>query len=124
MDTITVNKAELIKTLEENRTEHRSIFEEAQAVYRERVIHELDRHLRDAREGRKISRYVSLPEPEDHTRDFDTAIAMLNWHTEDTVDLTLREFAQYVENKWTWRESFRANTMSYSQRLDAAEYDE
>jgi hypothetical protein len=118
MDTITVNKADLIHTLEKNRNEHRAIFEKAQEAYREKMIAELDRALDDAKNRRKIIRFFNLPEPEDHTADFDTAIQMLTWDTGDLVDLDRRDFKRYVQNKWEWDTSFAANTRSYSDMLD------
>jgi hypothetical protein len=121
MDTIVVEKSDLIERLKQNRDEHRAIFERAQSVYREKVIEELDRALDDAKNGRKILRFLNLPEPEDHTREFDTAIQMLEWDTSGTVELTRRDFARYVQNEWEWRASFSANTESYSAMLDREE---
>jgi hypothetical protein len=117
MDSITVNKTDLIKRLQENRAEHHGLFLEAQQVYREQMIHELDRALAEAREGGKIRRLFSMPVPEDHTDDFDTAVRMLEWHQGDTVTLSQYEFTEYVENKWGWRASFAANTESYTQQV-------
>lgn len=113
MDTITVSKKNLLNTLRSNRTEHRQLFVKAQKVYRQKMIEELDRALQEARDGGKIRRAFALPVPEDHTEDFSTAIAMLKWHQDDSVDLSQREFQTYVENKWGWQASFAANTSSY-----------
>jgi hypothetical protein len=121
MDTITVEKNKLIETLKRNRDEHVSIFERAQIVYREKVIDELDRAIDDAKNGRKIIRFINLPEPENHLSDFETAIEMLEWDTADTVDLDRRDFKRFVQNKWEWEQSFAGNTQSYSSMLDEAE---
>jgi hypothetical protein len=119
VETISVVKDDLLRTLRDNRDEHQEIFEKAQVVYRQRMIEELDRALQEAKEGRKIRRAFTLPVPEDHTGDFDTAIQMLEWETDDRVELTQREFRRYVQNQWEWEASFVANTQSYSQMLDA-----
>ena len=121
MDTITVPKDDLIRTLRENRDAHLEIFEKAQVVYREQMIAELDRALEEAKNGGKIRRGFSLPVPEDHTEDFDTAIQMLEWDKNNTVVLSTREFRMYVQNEWGWQAAFAANTMSYSAMLDEAE---
>lgn len=113
METIRVNKADLLTKLQTNRQEHREIFKKAQAAYREQMIEELDRALREARQGGKIVRGFTLPVPEDHTDDFDTAIEMLGWELEDEVELGLHEFKQYVQNEWGWQRSFHSNTVSY-----------
>lgn len=113
MNTITVNKARLIETLIHNRDEHRSIFEKAQEVYRERMIEELDRALSEAKAGRKIIRAFSLPVPEDHTEDFTTAIEMMDWETGDEVELDQLTFQTYVQNQWRWAASFAGSTQVY-----------
>lgn len=118
MDTITVEKADLIATLRDNRQAHQEIFEKAQDVYREQMIAELDRALAEARNGGKIRRAFSLPVPENHTEDFDTAISMLEWDQGGTVELSRREFREYVQNEWGWQASFAANTVAYSAMLD------
>jgi hypothetical protein len=113
METITVNKAALIETLQRNRSEHRSIFEQAQQVYRQKWIDILDQRLEDAKNGERINRVFYLPEPEDHTSDFDTALDMLAWEVGDTVDLDEHTFRRLVRNEWAWRASFAANTAAY-----------
>jgi len=113
MELITVVKADLLDTLRSNRDEHRSMFLKAQERYREEMIVELDRALQEARDGKGIKRAFLLPVPEDHTDDFDTAIEMLEWDQNDTVELSQRDFLTYVKNSWGWQASFAANTQSY-----------
>ncbi len=114
MRTVTVKKEDLLKILKENRDNHRAIFEEAQKNYRERAIEELDRRLRDAEEGRRIDVAIYLPAPEDHTKDYDRVIRMVEMSIEDNVELTNQEFAQYVQDDWSWRRAWVANTASYT----------
>lgn len=113
MDTITVSKTQLLDALRLNRDEHITIFDKAVEVYKQRIIEELERNLADARAGRKVSRVIMLPEPENHTADFDTAIKMLEWEQSDTIELERRDFMRYVENRWEWAASFAGNTQSY-----------
>lgn len=113
MQNITVDKLRLQETLEKNRDKHRALFLQAQEKYRERVIEELDRRLADARSGRKIDIFISLPEPEDYTGEFDTAISMVEWDENETITLSERDFQRYVLNKWEWAHAFAANTTSY-----------
>jgi hypothetical protein len=114
MDDIKVDKAKLIKKLKKNRKAHRDEFLRAQARYREKVIELFDQRLREMRNGGKVKIYVDLPEPEDHTADFDTVISMMEWSQGKKVILSTREFQTYVENKWGWQQSFAANTQAYT----------
>jgi hypothetical protein len=113
MQEITVSKADLIEKIRANRDEHRSMFLKAQERYREAMIAELDRALQEARAGDPIRRGFSLPVPEDHTDEFDTAIEMLEWETAEEVLLSSSDFMRLVQNRWAWAASFAANTSSY-----------
>jgi hypothetical protein len=113
MDTIRVKKDDLIATLRGNRDIHRETFLKAQDVYREKVIAAFEERLEAARNGEKILTYINLPEPEDHTDAFNTAINMLEWEIGDEVDLDRRDFQRFVQNQWEWGASFAANTGSY-----------
>jgi hypothetical protein len=103
----------LIDRLKKNRAEHRKIFEEALVGYRNRVIEELDRRLKDAKAGRKIDTRIYLTEPEDHTREYDRAIDMLEMHTEPEIELTREEFVRLARDEWEWMDQFIATSSTY-----------
>lgn len=103
MNSVTVNRKVLLEKLKTNRAAHRDLFLKAQVGYREQVIKELDRMLADARTGGVIQRVVSLPEPHDHTDDYDNAIAMLEMSVDEQLEITAHEFNMYVMDKWGWK---------------------
>lgn len=114
MELINVKREELLARMMANRANHRSIFEDAQEVYRERMIAEIDSMLQDARTGKKIRRTVSLPEPEDHTRDYDRVILMLEMSVDPIIELGEHDFARYVMDQWEWNASFAQTTTAYA----------
>lgn len=116
MQTVKVKREELLTKVQENRKSHRDLFEKAQEVYREEMISELDRMLEDAKRHLKIRRSVSLPEPEDHTKDYDRIITMLVMSVDPVIELDQATFAMYVMDQWQWSASFAANTISYTSR--------
>jgi len=67
------------------------------------VIAELEEMLVDARESDEFRLHINLPRPEDHTKDYDRVIGMLNVSEDDLVVITSREFQQYYEDEWTWK---------------------
>jgi hypothetical protein len=113
MNSVKVKRDELLKKLKANRQTHTDTFERAVKVFRERMIEELDRMLKDARGGNAVSGFVSLPRPENHTDDYDRVIAMLEMSVDEVIELPNREFGMYVMDKWGWAESFLSNTTSY-----------
>ena len=114
METIEVIRADVIEKLKENRQKHIDAFTEANANYRQTVVDALIARSNDILGGGKINLYFALPEPEDHTEDYDEAIAALTWDQRPNIELTRVEFSQYVLDKWRWGQSFLANTVSYT----------
>ena len=114
MEMVTVKTRDLQEVLTTNRDAHRAIFEEAQGHYRDQLIKELDTMLEDARQGRKIRRAVSLPEPEDHTSDYDRVLRMLEMSVHEEVDLSEQDFQYFVMDNWGWQSSFATNTAIYN----------
>lgn len=113
MQNVTVQKEALLAALRTNRAEHRNLFEKAQEVFRSEIIKALDRRLKDARGGGRISTYIDLVEPQDYTESFDRAIQMVEWSVGDTIELSERDFQRYVLNDWEWSGAFAKNTMTY-----------
>jgi hypothetical protein len=114
----TVNRARLIETLRANRDTHHAVYTQAVAVYRQEMVTWHQRQVAAIQDGREVHRHVgsSLPEPEDHTDDYDRAIQMLEWETGDTVELHEEEFMNLVLDEWHWTGRWQASTSSYTSR--------
>jgi hypothetical protein len=110
MEKITVQKAELLEKLRANRTDHRSIFEEAMDGFAREVTAELQNALDNIRAGRRRDVRVYRSVPRDHTGDYDRAIAMIEMSIGSTIVLTENDFAQYVMDDWGWQDQFLSNT--------------
>jgi hypothetical protein len=113
---VTIKKVDLLGVLKKNRDAHRGVFIEAQKGFREEAIRLLDSHLQDAREGRRILLEISIPEPQDHTKDYDRAIRMLEMCTKEEIFISEHEFSCYVEDDWGWKEQFVGVTNNYTGR--------
>lgn len=115
-DTVVVQKDKLVETLTANRDAHRAIFEEALEGYKTRSVELLEEHIERINKGKVERIVVSLPVPEDHTDDYDRALTSLEWSIFDEVELTMREFDQYVRDNWSWKNEFTATTSLYNNR--------
>ncbi|MDQ0375999.1 hypothetical protein [Cellulomonas humilata] len=113
MRTVRLNRDELVSRLQANRDNHRAIFERAVEGYRERWVEELERRLRDVRRGREINQYFSLPEPEDHTDDYDRVLTMARMSVDEVIELKEDEVAMFVMDQWSWKSSFTRTTTMY-----------
>jgi hypothetical protein len=114
LSVITVKKPDLLEHLRTNREQHRGVFLEALEGFRVQFIKELDSMLADAKAGRDYRRVVNLVEPQDHTRDYDRVIRMLEMSISDQVKISEAEFAQYVLDDWGWKGQFLATSSNYT----------
>jgi hypothetical protein len=115
MREVTVNKSELREKLVKNREQHREIFEEALAGFQREAIRLLEEQLERARHGVKRTISVRLLCPEDHTADYDRVLAMLDMEVGDEVVLTEQEFAQFVQDDWSWQHEWLASSARFSE---------
>jgi hypothetical protein len=114
MDQVKVKRLKLLATIKKNRKAHRDLFLKAQEGYRKDMIEELDRMLKDAKDGKQIRRAVIMPEPQDHTPDYDRVIAMLEMSVDTVIELDADSFDNYVMDNWAWRANALATNTMYA----------
>ena len=114
MKDITMKKSVLLEKLRENQKAHKAIFDEAVDGYKKQALALLEQHLRRIRDGKMIEVSVHLPVPENHTRDYDRVIAMMELDIAETVALSEGDFAQYVLDDWKWKRQFLESNKAYS----------
>lgn len=114
MRTVTVRKVELIEKLTTNRATHRAQFEAALDGWHRVVLAELQSAVLDALAARQYRTFFQLPQPSDHTEEYDRALAMLGMEVGDTVELTDIEFAELVMDNWRWKNDFLSTNASYA----------
>lgn len=111
---VRVRKHELIEKLRENKEAHRDVFLAAQEGYKARAVEELEKALERARNGTATQVYIHLPFPEDHTKDYEHVIAMVEMSVDDLFELTQEEFSRYVLDDWAWKAGFTQVASSYT----------
>lgn len=114
MDTV-IKKDELLGILEKNRATHHDVFlaafEGFQAMAEERLVE----YLAAMRQGKKQKRVsILLEAPEDHTRDYDRVIRMLELDVRDEITLTESEIAQYLMDDWQWKRAWLSTSNRYA----------
>lgn len=93
--------------------QHRSTFEEALQGWKERVLEELEKAITDAKKGREFRTYFNLPQPEDHTPEYNAVIDQIEWSENEQIELTFNQFNQFVRDDWGWKQDFLSNTAMY-----------
>lgn len=113
MREVTVLRGKLLQAIKENREKHEQRFLDAQFHYRETAIAHFECMLKDAREGRNIRRSISIPEPSNHTADYDRVITMLEMSIDDSIVIGAGEFENFVMDRWPWSANFNQTTAFY-----------
>ena len=114
MKNVNLDKSELRSVVQTNRDNHRALFEEAMEGYKRLVVRELERKISDVERGIQINHYIQLEIPEDHTKDYDRVLKMLDMSQDASIELGERDFDQYVMDNWGWSEEFNTSSKFYS----------
>lgn len=114
-NTIAVDREKLLKVLVANRKMHQLTYKKATKAYRKAVLKALRKQVKTIESGGKIDQHVlgRLPEPRHYLSEYDTAISMVKWQTEDTYPLDQNTFENWVLDKWGWKGNFLAGTSAY-----------
>jgi len=104
----------LLMILKENREKHSKALEEITQNYREKVIIQLERSLRLAKEGGKIITCLDLEKPLNMTKSYDRAIGMLEMSVDKVVEITQEEYSNFVLDRWHWSSSVSSSSSSYN----------
>ncbi len=113
--------SDLLVKLMGNKNLHTIEAAEARRGYYEKAVKELNKLLdkaikvaADDESTGKVDTYVDLRFPEDHTKDYDRIIDILEMTNAETVKLTLSEFDKYVRDNWEWTELFKTSSKFYN----------
>ncbi len=109
--TITVNKAELIEKIKENKAAHVVAYDKAVKAYKVVAIKQLNEQIKEVNEGGLKAR-LNLTTPVNNVENYDKIIDMFVWEQEDKVELSQDEFNEYVQDETeVSRHAKMSNTM-------------
>jgi hypothetical protein len=118
---IHVKKADLLAAVRKNREQHRAIFLEAVEGYRKEVLRLLEERvmtIKHSKLPRSVS--ISLYVPEDHTKDYDNAIAMFEMSIDEELEIDEASFVQLVRDDWQWKRQWLTSNAGYSNTAAAS----
>lgn len=110
---VKVERIAVLDRLRENRANHKDFVLEAWNGYEAAILSELN-YLRDLiQKDRRSNIRITLPQPVDHTDEYDTIIGMLEMSEEHTISLGAIEYRSYIEDKWDWKQQFIGTNSRY-----------
>jgi hypothetical protein len=111
---VTCKKDEILERLRINRAKHSKIVKEAREGYVKKAKAELGKKLLKLEQGKLVRLHFTLAVPSNHTKEYDTAIHMLEMHIGETIELGASEVRQFIEDKWDWQQQFIYGNAAYS----------
>jgi hypothetical protein len=112
MRLVKVNKTSLLVELRKNRELHEKDVRLAEEGYEILVVKKLEQKIKAVKEG-KMFRVIQFDVPEDHLKDYDRAIRMMEMEVEDVIELTEQDFNQYVMDEWNWKDNWSTSNSAY-----------
>jgi len=117
LDTVKVDREKLLGTLQENKAKHVAEYDEAVEEYRKQAEKALRKRAIEIRDGETLKKEIDdLPAPTSFAKDYDRAIAMVEWSTEEQLELDEQAFRAWVLDEWNWRGQFAGTTSIYNGR--------
>ena len=123
MREVKVNRDELVEKVRANRIKHIEEYEEAVDGYKEAALEAIDKAMarlkcgiQDLEAGEVLALHAvtfNLQVPQNHSRDYDQVIAMLEMSVDDQLTIRADEFACYVMDDWDWKSDFLATNSVY-----------
>jgi len=118
----TIKKDALLKALKENLKLHDELHGEAVEKFWERVAADFEAKVTEARglitnqqlDRGRVSIGISFSKPENHAKDYQAVIKMIEMEVEDVIELDEHEFRQYVLNDWNWKDEFLTSNAMYA----------
>lgn len=119
MQTVTINKGRLLTIVIENRDKHLADYAEAERGYQSEIVKVLSRYLEQV-QSKKIPKdfnaIFEIPRPENHVKDYNTIIGMLELSVDQEISLSQQDFKLYVQDEWSWKRAFETVTSNYKGR--------
>lgn len=126
---ILIERSRLQGTLTANLEIHKKEYAEARLGYESKRL-ELIRTLAEQTlfaskrenqtdEARKAvheayAEFSRLEKPQDHSNDYEQAIALMEWETRDKVEVSISDFERFVRDNWGWKGQFKLAHTNYT----------
>ena len=112
--TVKVNKADLISKIEENKLTHVKEYEQAVIDYREEAQRQITQIQKELTDG-SLKIKLNLITPVNRSEEYDKVIEMFKWEVEEIIEVTQKEFNEYVHDDNDSARNAKFLNSSYSQ---------
>ena len=116
MNSVKMNRIELLKIVRENQKKHIAEYEESVEDYKAGVVKLAKANLKLANTGdlNQIANMKKIPSaPVSYEDNYTRAIRMLELSVEDVIEVEEHIFNQLVLDEWGWKQQFTAMSAAY-----------
>lgn len=117
---IEVNKQKLLEALRANKQAHIQAHAEAVENWKKDVKERISNAATDINQDnyrpfiKRSHKVFNIPAiPQSMEKDYDRAISMLEWHTEDTILLDQQKFNAFINDEWEWKSHWNNTNSMY-----------
>ena len=115
---VNVSRDELLKKLKANLEVHRKEYQEALIEYHTRLQEDLRLALKKVGNVQNIQDlehfHFHIPFPQNHEKDYEEVIEMLEMSVDATINLDSESFKAYIKNEWNWQHHFLDSKAAYA----------
>jgi hypothetical protein len=108
-----ISKDQLIAKIKENKEAHLKEYAEAVEAYRKEAAKQLKQATKELKGG-SLKIKLNLVTPVNRADEYDKVIEMFNWEVEETIELSQREFNEYVHDDNESSRAARLMNSTYS----------
>ena len=113
MESVIVNKTELLAILKQNKFNHLEAYKLAVENYKKALIVKLEEMLAEAKAEKPVNHNIGLSVPVQYTKEYEKAIRMMEMSIEENIVLSEFDFNNYVLDDWNWKGAFRTSNSGY-----------
>jgi hypothetical protein len=118
MNTVTVNKKNLLLKLQDNLAKHEAEYDDLVNAYRIALTSELKKAqklLKKSPETFDLQKVLQkfTKKPESSAKEYRLAIQALEWSIEDEIVLDFYDFDKYINDNWNWKSNFELTKSMY-----------
>jgi DNA-directed RNA polymerase subunit F len=111
--TVTVDKKQLIEKLTTNLKNHKKKYQQAYASWKKESIEALKKAIKNVENDKQLIGNILDVMPQDKSDEYEDAIRMLEWDTNNTIELDQQQFNAFINDEWDWSQHWTTVNTKY-----------
>ena len=118
---VKVSKEKVLEKLKLNKVKHQQDYDVALLGWKTEIRENLERELQKVQDGNydklDFGFTFSCKKPENHIKEYEVIIGMLEMDENLSTILTDIDYRQYILNEWDWMQNWQLSNMKYISKM-------